>query len=131
RLITSYTREAGVRNLERIIGTVARKAARTIADGEAKRIRITERSIEKYLGAERFTPEAEAEEGLVGVATGMYYTPVGGDILFVETSVTPGKQNLVLTGQLGDVMKESARAALTYARANAERFGIEKSLLDE
>ncbi len=131
RLITSYTREAGVRNLERIIGTVARKAARTIADGEAKRIRITERSIEKYLGAERFTPEAEAEEDLVGVATGMYYTPVGGDILFVETSVTPGKQNLVLTGQLGDVMKESARAALTYARANAERFGIDKKLLDE
>ncbi|MFA5550184.1 MAG: endopeptidase La [Trueperaceae bacterium] len=131
RIITSYTREAGVRNLERIIGTVARKAARTIADGDAKRIRITERGIEKYLGAERFTPEAEAEEDLVGVATGMYYTPVGGDILFVETSVTPGKAGLVLTGQLGDVMKESARAALTYAKANAERFGIDKALLDE
>jgi len=131
RIITSYTREAGVRNLERIIGTVARKAARSIADGDAKRIRITERGVEKYLGTERFTPEAEAEEDLVGVATGMYYTPVGGDILFVETSVTPGKSSLVLTGQLGDVMKESARAALTYAKANAERFGIDKALLDE
>ncbi len=130
-LITSYTREAGVRNLERIIGTVARKAARSIADGQAKRVRVTERSLEKYLGSERFTPEAEAEDDLVGVATGMYYTPVGGDILFVETSVTPGKSGLVLTGQLGDVMKESARAALTYAKANAARFGIDKALLDE
>ena len=131
RIITSYTREAGVRNLERIVGTVARKAARSIAEGDAKRVRITERSLEKYLGAERFTPESEAEDDLVGVATGMYYTPVGGDILFVETSVTPGKGGLVLTGQLGDVMKESARAALTYAKSNAEGFGIDMAQIDE
>ncbi len=131
RIITSYTREAGVRNLERIVGTALRKAARAIADGDAKRVRITERSLEKYLGAERFTPESEAEDDLVGVATGMYYTPVGGDILFVETSVTKGKGGLVLTGQLGDVMKESARAALTYAKTNAERFGIDKATIDE
>ncbi len=130
-VITSYTREAGVRNLERIIGTLCRKAARRIAEGDAKRVRITERSLEGYLGAHRFTPESEAEDNLVGVATGMYYTPVGGDILFVETSITPGKGGLVLTGQLGDVMKESARAALTYAKSNAERFGIPKGTLDE
>ncbi len=129
-VVTSYTREAGVRNLERIIGTLCRKAARRIAEGDAKRVRITERSLEGYLGAHRFSPESEAEDNLVGVATGMYYTPVGGDILFVETSITPGKGGLVLTGQLGDVMKESARAALTYAKSNAERFGIARETLD-
>jgi len=131
RVISAYTREAGVRNLERTIGTLARKAARKIAHGDAKRARLTERSLEGYLGAERFVPESEAEDNLVGVATGMYYTPVGGDILFVETSITPGKSGFVLTGQLGDVMKESARAALTYAKANAERFGIAREQLDE
>jgi len=128
--VTSYTREAGVRNLERTVGTLARKAARRIAEGDAKRVRIGERSLEPFLGPERFTPESEGEENLVGVATGMYYTPVGGDILFVETSVTGGKGGLVLTGQLGDVMKESARAALTYAKSNAERFGIAQEVLD-
>ena len=131
KVITSYTREAGVRTLERTIGTLARKAARRIAEGETKRVRLTERSLAGYLGPERFTPESEAEENLVGVATGMYYTPVGGDILFVETSITPGKGGLVLTGQLGDVMKESARAALTYAKSNAERFGLAQTVIDE
>ncbi|MCA9838444.1 MAG: endopeptidase La [Trueperaceae bacterium] len=130
KLISNYTREAGVRTLERTIGTLARKAARKIAEGEAKRIRLTEPSLEQYLGPEKFTPESEAEDNLVGVATGMYYTPVGGDILFVETSITPGKGGLVLTGQLGDVMKESARAALTYAKSNALRFGISQEVLD-
>jgi ATP-dependent Lon protease len=131
RVIAAYTREAGVRQLERTIGTLARKVARKIADGEAKRVRLTERSLEAYLGAERFTPESEGESDVVGVATGMYYTPVGGDILFVETSVTRGSHGFVLTGQLGEVMKESARAALTYAKANAERFGIARELLDD
>lgn len=131
RLITSYTREAGVRNLERSIGTLARKAARRIAeDDKQKRVKIVERSLEAYLGSERYTPESENEENLVGVATGMYYTPVGGDILFVETSLPRGKGGLVLTGQLGDVMKESARAALTYAKSNAERFGIDLERID-
>jgi ATP-dependent Lon protease len=131
RVISAYTREAGVRNLERTIGTLARKVARRIARGDAKRVRLTERSLEGFLGPERFTPESEAEENLVGVATGMYYTPVGGDILFVETSITPGKSGFVLTGQLGEVMKESARAALTYAKANAERFAIRREQLEE
>jgi len=131
KVIASYTREAGVRTLERTLGTLARKAARRIAEGDAKRVRITERSLEGYIGAERFTPESEAEEDLVGVATGMYFTPVGGDILFVETSITGGKGGLLLTGQLGDVMKESARAALTYVKSNAERFGLDAKHLDE
>lgn len=130
KMVTNYTREAGVRNLERTVGTLARKAARRVAEGETKRVRVGERSLEQYLGPEKFTPESEAEDNLVGVATGMYYTPVGGDILFVETSITQGKGGLVLTGQLGDVMKESARAALTYAKRNAERFGIAQEVLD-
>ena len=124
RLITHYTREAGVRNLEREIGTLLRKAARTILEEGKKRIRITDGELEKYLGPARHMPESEAREPQVGVATGMFYTPVGGDIMFIETSVMPGKGQLILTGQLGEVMKESARAALSYAKKNAGRFGI-------
>ncbi len=124
KLITHYTREAGVRNLEREIGALLRKAARRILEEGKKRVRITEKDLEKYLGPPRYLPETEARAPQVGVATGMYYTPVGGDIMFVEVSVMPGKGQLILTGQLGDVMKESARAALTYAKKNAERFGI-------
>ncbi len=124
RLITYYTREAGVRNLEREIGTVLRKVARTIVDSSKKRVRVTDTELEKYLGPIKHLPEAESGEPQIGVATGMFYTPVGGDIMFIEVSVMPGKGNLILTGQLGDVMKESARAALSYAKKNAERFGI-------
>ncbi len=124
KLISHYTREAGVRNLEREIGSLLRKAARRILEEGKKRVRITEKDLEKYLGPPRYLPETEAREPQVGVATGMYYTPVGGDIMFVEVSVMPGKGQLILTGQLGDVMKESARAALTYAKKNALRFGI-------
>lgn len=124
RLITHYTREAGVRNLEREIGTLLRKAARTILESGKKRVRITDSDLEKYLGPARYQPESEARTPQVGVATGMFYTPVGGDIMFIEVSVMPGKGNLILTGQLGEVMKESARAALSYAKKNASRFGI-------
>ncbi|RDI94922.1 endopeptidase La [Meiothermus sp. QL-1] len=124
RLITHYTREAGVRNLEREIGALLRKSARSILEGGRKRVRITEADLEKYLGPPRYQPESEAREPQVGVATGMFYTPVGGDILFVEVALMPGKGNLILTGQLGEVMKESARAALSYAKKNASRFGI-------
>ncbi|ADY25439.1 anti-sigma H sporulation factor, LonB [Deinococcus proteolyticus MRP] len=131
KLISNYTREAGVRNLEREIGTVARKVARRIALGDIKRARVTDAELERYLGKPRHTPESEAPQDMVGVSTGMFYTPVGGDILFVETSIMPGKGGLVLTGQLGDVMKESARAALTYAKTNAERFHIDKARLDD
>ncbi|GGK25963.1 Lon protease [Deinococcus malanensis] len=129
KLISYYTREAGVRNLEREIGTVARKVARRIATGEVKRVKVTDKELDRYLGQARHTPESEGKEDMVGVSTGMFYTPVGGDILFVETSIMPGK-GLVLTGQLGDVMKESARAALSYAKSHAERFHIDKERLD-
>ena len=129
RLISHYTREAGVRNLEREIGTVARKVARRIATGEIKRVKVTDKELERYLGQPRYVPETEGQEDKVGVSTGMFYTPVGGDILFVETSVMPGK-GLVLTGQLGDVMKESARAALTYIKTNAERFHIDRERIE-
>ncbi|MDL2343760.1 endopeptidase La [Deinococcus sp. MIMF12] len=129
RLISHYTREAGVRNLEREIGTVARKVARRIATGEVKRVKVTDKELDRYLGQARHIPESEGQEDRVGVSTGMFYTPVGGDILFVETSVMPGK-GLVLTGQLGDVMKESARAALTYIKTNAERFHIDRERIE-
>lgn len=130
KLIQHYTREAGVRNLEREVGTLLRKAARKLANGDLKRVRIGETDLEKYIGPQRYQVETENKDDLVGVSTGMFYTPVGGDILFVETSVLPGK-GLILTGQLGDVMKESARAALSYAKKNAERFNIPLSKLDD
>ncbi|MBW3656620.1 MAG: endopeptidase La, partial [Gemmatimonadetes bacterium] len=140
RLITEYTREAGVRQLEREVGKVARKAARRIATGGTTRVVVERDDVDQFLGRTRVYPERAGTEDVLGVATGMYYTPVGGDIMFIEVSAQqraqtaasgdadqaqPGFGNLVLTGQLGDVMKESARAALTYARANAARYGID------
>jgi ATP-dependent Lon protease len=139
QVISQYTREAGVRQLEREIGKLARKAARKIAAGRVKQVRVTERLVRDFLGRSRVHPEKAGGENLVGVATGMYYTPMGGDIMFIEISASQrgpqvsaeaesaptGMGNLVLTGQLGDVMKESARAGLTYARAHAVRYGID------
>ena len=132
RLVTGYTREAGVRQLERELGRLARKVARTVAaEPEATRT-LEAADIEPLLGRPKVHPEEAATRDQIGVATGMYYTPVGGDIMFVEvstmTGATPagkgGRGDLVLTGQLGDVMKESARAAWTYARAHADSLGI-------
>jgi ATP-dependent Lon protease len=123
-IITSYTREAGVRQLEREIGKLGRKVARKIADGGVERIRVDAGDVDDLIGRPKVHPEHKAREDQVGVATGMYYTPVGGDIMFVEASVMRGKGELVLTGQLGDVMKESARAALTYAKSHADQLGI-------
>ncbi len=127
--IASYTREAGVRNLERELGTVARKAARKIAADETDHVRVTREELREFLGQPKVHPEEKLEEDTVGVATGMYYTPAGGDIMLVETSVTRGNENLVLTGQLGDVMKESARAALTWARSHASELRIPEERL--
>jgi ATP-dependent Lon protease len=123
-IITSYTREAGVRQLEREIGKLGRKVARQIASGEIERVAVDARDVDDLLGRPKVHPEHKAREDQDGVATGMYYTPVGGDIMFVEASVMRGKGELVLTGQLGDVMKESARAALTYAKSHADQLGI-------
>src|SRR5437762_8568353 len=126
-IIASYTREAGVRQLEREIGKLGRKVARKIADGVSERVVVGPEQIPDLIGRPKVHPERMAGEDQVGVATGMYYTPVGGDIMFVEASVMRGKGDLMLTGQLGDVMKESARAALTYAKSHADLLGIPDS----
>ncbi len=123
-IISSYTREAGVRQLEREIGKLGRKVARRIAGGEVERVAVDAKDVDDLIGRPKVHPERKAREDQIGVATGMYYTPVGGDIMFVEASVMRGKGELVLTGQLGDVMKESARAALTYAKSHADQLGI-------
>jgi ATP-dependent Lon protease len=131
-IVSSYTREAGVRNLERELGSIARKSARKIAAGEAESVRVDVDDLRDLLGQPKVHPEKKVEEDTVGVSTGMYYTPVGGDIMRVECSVMEGRDGLVLTGQLGDVMKESAQAALTYARSQADALGIgEKMLKDQ
>ena len=113
-----------MRQLERQIGKVGRKVARKIAGREAERVDVDATKVRELLGRPKVHPERAARADQVGVATGMYYTPMGGDIMFVEASTMKGKGELVLTGQLGDVMKESARAAWTYARSHAESLGI-------
>ena len=130
-VIQKYTHEAGVRQLERELGKLARKVARKIASGETESIGVTAESVAELLGRPRVHPERKATEDATGVATGMFYTPMGGDIMFVEASVMHGDGKLALTGQLGDVMKESARAALSYAKSNYRALGIEKGALDD
>jgi len=125
RVITGYTKEAGLRNLEREIGTICRKIAVQVAEGRNdKTYKINESNVEKFLGPMRHFAEELLEKDQVGVATGLAWTSVGGDILFIEATAVRGKGKLQLTGQLGEVMKESAQAALTYARAHAEEQGI-------
>ena len=125
RAVTSqYTREAGVRQLEQSLGKVARKVARKIASGEVERESVTPEEVRDLLGRPRVHPEKMRTEDAVGVATGMFYTPMGGDIMFVEASVMAGEGGLVLTGQLGDVMKESGRAAWTFAKSRYQEYGI-------
>jgi ATP-dependent Lon protease len=125
KAIELYTREAGVRNLEREIASVCRKVARKVAEGKKKLYSITSRNIETYLGPPRIFKDQLLQKDQVGVATGVAWTATGGEILFVEVTKMKGKGNLSLTGSLGDVMKESAQAALSYARAHAEEFGID------
>jgi len=124
-IIRDYTREAGVRSLERQIGAVCRRAAVQIAAGEAQSVSIDEEQLAGILGPAKFENEVALRSGLPGVATGLAWTPVGGDILFIETSKTPGGGKLILTGQLGDVMKESAQAALTLVKSRAATFAGE------
>ncbi len=125
RVISEYTREAGVRQLEREIGRLGRKVARKIAAGDLERMTVEADAVPDLLGRPKVHPEKMALRDQCGVATGMFYTPAGGDIMFVEATTMRGKGELVLTGQLGDVMKESARAAWSYARSNAEALSID------
>ncbi len=124
-IVSRYTRESGVRQLEREIGRLARKVARKIAANELARFTVDQPQVSDLLGRPKVHPEHAAEADQVGISTGMYYTPVGGDIMFVEALPMPGKGDFVLTGQLGDVMKESGRAAWTYAKAHAEDLFID------
>ncbi|MGC8925724.1 MAG: endopeptidase La [Calditerrivibrio sp.] len=130
-IISGYTRESGLRNLERLVGTICRKVARRVATGEDKVFQITKNNVIKYLGPVKYYEEDELKENEVGIVTGLAWTPYGGDVLFIESAKYKGKGNLVLTGQLGDVMKESARAALTFVRSISERYGIEPKLFEE
>ncbi len=124
-VINRYTREGGVRQLERSLGQLARKVARQIASGEKQTVKVDAGDVHTLIGRPKIRPEQALREDKVGIATGMYYTPAGGDIMFVEAATMKGKGNLVLTGQLGDVMKESALAAWSYARAHAESLHID------
>ncbi|MFC1525335.1 endopeptidase La, partial [Candidatus Latescibacterota bacterium] len=131
RLIEVYTREAGLRNLERQLGTLCRKAARQFVEGRKRQIKIRERDLEDYLGPVLFYPEVAEGKGEVGVATGLAATAAGGEILFIEAARMKGKKNLILTGQLGEVMQESAQTALSYLRGRAEELGMDAELMDE
>ncbi len=124
-LINYYTRESGVRNLEREIGSLCRKVARKIVSKKGTSFKITPTGLEKYLGKKRYHYDIVEGEGEVGVTTGMAWTQVGGDTLFIETALVPGKGKIQLTGQLGDVMQESAQAAITFIRSIASKYGIE------
>ncbi len=124
QVIAQYTREAGVRNLEREIGHLCRKVARKVAEGEDELYTITPQNLHTYLGVPKFMPEVEREQDEIGVVTGLAWTETGGDILYIEATTMRGKGQLTLTGHLGDVMKESAHAALTYVRSRAEKLGI-------
>jgi len=130
-LVRSYTREAGVRNLEREIANVLRKVARELVETKKNKIRVTKNQVGNYLGAPRFHSELAERVTKPGVVTGLAWTAAGGDILFVESTKMTGKGKLTLTGQLGDVMKESVSAALTYVRAHAEDFGIDVDFNDK
>jgi ATP-dependent Lon protease len=130
-IIRGYTREAGVRNLERELGSVCRKVARQIAEGHSGPVAVSPESLRELLGRPRFFEETAERLDRPGVVTGLVWTPVGGDIIFIEAAMMPSRENtLTLTGQLGDVMKESAMAALTYVRSNAEALGIDSTAFE-
>jgi ATP-dependent Lon protease len=123
-MINSYTREAGLRNLEREVASIARKVARKVAEGDLSAVRVTSSAVHRYLGAPKILPEERLKKDEVGIATGLAWTATGGDVLFVEATAMRGKGRLTLTGQLGEVMKESAQAALSFARSRARIYGI-------
>jgi ATP-dependent Lon protease len=124
RIVADYTREAGVRNLEREIATTCRKVARKVAEKPNFEAKISAKNLPSYLGKQRFFAEIAKRTAVRGVATGLVWTPVGGDIVFIESSIMPGTGKLTLTGQLGDVMKESAQAALTFVRSRSDQLSL-------
>ncbi|MCG2755239.1 MAG: endopeptidase La [Desulfobacteraceae bacterium] len=130
QLIREYTSEAGLRNLEREIGNICRKVARKIAEGKKRPFHITKGNLQKYMGVPKYLPEMDQENSQVGLSTGLAWTQAGGEVLYVEASLIRGKGDLIVTGQLGDVMQESARAAVTYARANLNSYGIKENLFE-
>jgi ATP-dependent Lon protease len=130
QIITEYTSEAGVRNLEREIGSICRKTARKIAEGQKGVFNIEKDKLTGYLGITKYYPEMDQEASQVGLATGLAWTQVGGEVLYVEVSMIGGKGELIITGQLGEVMQESARAALSYARAHLSIFGAEDNIFE-
>jgi len=127
-IITHYTSEAGVRNLEREIANICRKVARKIAEGKIKKYVITTNNVSKYLGVPKYLPEEEIKKDEIGVATGLAWTETGGDIIYIEATIMKGKGGLTLTGQLGDIMKESAQAALSYIRSRAKNLKINSGM---
>ena len=131
KIIREYTREAGLRNLEREIGSVCRKMARKKAEGESGPYKATAANLDKLLGVPRFLEDEKEPDLPPGVAVGLAWTPVGGEILHVEVTTMPGKGKLILTGKLGDVMKESAQAALSFARTHADEYGIDPKFNEE
>ncbi len=130
QIITEYTMEAGLRNLERELGSICRKIARKKAEGEKGLFRVTRGNLQKFLGIPKYYPDMDQDESQVGLATGLAWTQVGGEVLYVEVSLISGKGELIITGQIGEVMQESARAALSYARANLQRFGVDVNIFE-
>jgi ATP-dependent Lon protease len=130
-IINEYTSEAGVRNLERELGSICRKIARKIAEGEKRVVLVTPDNLHKYLGSPKYQPEMDQDVSQVGLSTGLAWTHAGGEVLYVEASNLPGKGELIMTGQLGEVMQESARAAMTYTRANLKNFGLHHNAMEQ
>jgi ATP-dependent Lon protease len=131
RIVRGYTREAGVRNLEREIATIARKAARRLAEGRREPVHVTEANVGEYLGRPRFFDEAAERTTIPGVATGLAWTPTGGDVLFVEATMMPSdEERLILTGMLGDVMRESAQAAVSYLRSHTDALDVDPRVFE-
>ena len=130
-IIREYTFEAGLRNLERELAAICRKTARRIAEGRKGPVRVTARNVSKFLGTPKFQPEMDREESQVGLCTGLAWTQAGGEVLYVEASLIEGKGELILTGQLGEVMQESARAAMSYAKASLAALGVRKNPFEQ
>ena len=128
QIIAQYTREAGLRNLEREVARVCRKVAKQVAEGRQELTKVTAKNLSNFLGSPKVLPDAMLKKDRIGIATGLAWTPTGGDVLFVEATAMKGKGNLILTGKLGEVMKESAQAALSYARSRARQFQIDEEI---